>query len=113
MVAARFLHIAALILLFGAALFPLYAGRRPEVPKTLRVAGILLSLIGGVAWLAFTTSAITGSISIEALNLIVRNTSFGALWLVRLVVLTFVLLPLVFIPGRTDWTNLAVLTFLL
>jgi putative copper resistance protein D len=117
LVAARFFHITALLMLFGAALFPLYAHRSVLAPgdrKSLRLTGSLVVLFGAVNWFVFTTLAITDRITPDSLLLVMRETGFGHVWAVRLI-LTAVLVFLAFAPvhRRSAWSELCVLTLLL
>src|SRR5690348_17574057 len=100
LIAARFIHITALVMLFGAALFPFYAYNSgdpaawPEGArlKTLHICAALIALLGALAWFAFTTNAITDSFSPDALWQVAHKTQFGLLWSIRLSLLTFVVL---------------------
>jgi putative copper export protein len=100
LVAARFLHIASAAMLFGAALFALYA-RRPS--KTIQAVAALVALLSGLAWLAFTTAAITDNasdaLSPSAVWLVLSGTGFGTLWQARLAVAGAALL-LLLLPSR-------------
>jgi putative copper resistance protein D len=95
LVGARLLHEAALLVLFGVACFPAYAGpgldHRPDFQawRRRRVAGAAtLALIGGLFWLAFTAADMSGqpadAFSPSALAGIVSDTDFGKLWALRL-----------------------------
>lgn len=96
LIGARWLHEAALLVLFGAAAFPLYAGpgllaqslgfaawRRRRL---LFLGG--LALIGGLAWFAFTAAGMSGqpadAASPAAWAATFADTGFGKLWVVRL-----------------------------
>src|SRR5436190_18224931 len=96
-IAARFLHFAAVIALFGLAVFPLYTyPSRVDPPPAqlgrwlrmrLRVAAVL-ALLSGIAWAMFTVANMTGSLSgaldPDALWLVFRETGFGQVWIGRL-----------------------------
>ena len=95
LIASRFLHYAALMILFGAACFPLYAYRDGTPPpdlqiwlrRTLLVAAIA-ALVTGILWFAFATAGMAGSLGSvfdwTTLNLVVTTTDFGRIWLPRL-----------------------------
>jgi len=96
LIGARWLHEAALLVLFGAAAFPLYAGA--DLPagaagfaawrrrRLLLLAG--LALIGGLAWFAFTAAGMSGdpadAARPAAWAATFADTEFGKLWAVRL-----------------------------
>jgi putative copper resistance protein D len=97
LIGARLLHEAALLVLFGAAAFPLYAapGLMAAQPafaawrrRAMAIAAVL-ALAGAVLWLAFTTAAMSGepgdAFDVAALRSVLSETGFGALWTVRLV----------------------------
>ena len=96
LIGARWLHEAALLVLFGAAAFPLYAGPGllAETPgfaawRRARLTLLaLVALIGGAAWLAFTTAGMSGepadAASPSAWLSTITDTDFGKLWAVRL-----------------------------
>jgi putative copper resistance protein D len=97
LVLARFFHYAALLLVFGWVLFPLYtrtskrAVPSPALHKRHRswlLAACLIALVSGIAWLLFTTAAMAGSIA-DAFNpgavwTVISETSFGLAWSIRL-----------------------------
>jgi putative copper resistance protein D len=108
LVLSRFLHYAAVLTLFGAALFPLYAyptradGSSARVLPWLRgvlLAAALLALISGILWFLFTAANMAGDLSGAAdrdtLALVVTETGFGGIWLARLVLATVILAVLV------------------
>ena len=95
LIASRFLHYAALMILFGAACFPLYAYREGIAPPDLEawLRRILLgataaALITGIAWFTFTSAGMAGSLGaifeFTTLKLVVTTTDFGRIWLPRL-----------------------------
>jgi putative copper resistance protein D len=105
LIASRFLHYAALMILFGAACFPLYAYREGVAPPDLQawLRGKLLiaaitALVAGLFWFAFATAGMAGSIGAvldwTTLNLVVTTTDFGRIWLPRLALLVLVVVLL-------------------
>lgn len=111
LIAARWIHFASMMLLFGGALFPLALTSAPEartlftcVPlqRLLRGAA-LLGVLSGLAWMALSFVSIAG----DAAALFDRDsvadfffaTSFGPVELARLVLLA-VLLVFVAMPIR-------------
>lgn len=100
LIASRFVHYVAVLSLFGAALFPLYACGTLRSRPSIRVAlfvwlrGVLLlstfvSLVSLVGWFAFVVGTMAGDIAgvvdPKVLLSVVRATDFGPLWIVRLV----------------------------
>jgi copper resistance protein D len=96
LVLSRFLHYGAVSILFGAALFPLYAIPSPaersaglgrSLGRTLFSAA-LLALLSGMLWFASTAANMTGDLSGavdgDALWSVATATSFGAVWMTRL-----------------------------
>jgi len=95
LVAARWLHLAAILLLFGIAAFPLYAPTGvdawPEFQSWLRrriLGAALVGLAGGALWFAFSAADMSGNLGDAAdpaaLAAVVTDTAFGKLWLARL-----------------------------
>jgi putative copper resistance protein D len=97
LVAARFFHFAAVMVLFGLALFPLYSfpSRVGEPPArlirwlhlSLRSAASL-ALVSALAWGFFTVANMAGAMSgvadWDTLLSVGRDTMFGRVWLARL-----------------------------
>jgi putative copper resistance protein D len=109
LIASRFIHYAAVLTLFGAALYPLYSfreglavGGAALVPALRRLfaGAALLAFLGGVGWFVFTTAAMAGDMALvfdlETLRTMVLATDFGPLWLIRLV---FLMLVVAFLPA--------------
>ena len=85
--AARWIHFASVMLLFGASLFPFYAlpaqTTSPELgrlPGALRLAA-LLAFLSGLAWAAASLVNITGDVDSlfdrESLAAFLFDTGFG------------------------------------
>ena len=117
LVAARFLHFAAVTALFGLALFPLY--NRPsrtsvppvEVTRWLRASirgATVLGLLSALAWAWFAIAGMTGTMmaaaDTDSLFTVLRETSFGQVWVVRLV-LGVVLLTLIMIRSNEHYSD--------
>lgn len=110
LIVARFLHYAAVLVLFGLSLFPLYAhsGRamlsaaRPD-PWVLRSVlwAALIALLSSLPLLAFTAANMAGdmraSLDWETLGSVLHDTAFGHVWLARgalmLLVVALIVLP--------------------
>ena len=115
LIASRFLHFAAVLLLFGAAAFPLYAYREGERSaqsdalsartRSILLWSAILALISGILWLSFTSAnmsgSVAGAIDPGIILTVIRETDFGRVWIWRLAlaaILVVVLLP----KQRTD-----------
>jgi putative copper resistance protein D len=93
--AARFLHYAGMLALFGASLFPLYtkwAGVTTPL-KLVLVGAAILAAVSGLAWFAFTAANMAGDQS-QIVNLalwktVMQSTTFGPLWAVRMLLIVF------------------------
>jgi putative copper resistance protein D len=107
--AARFLHLAALVVLFGSALFPWYAkscvaaAYSGRAIHRIEAGAAAVALLSGIAWFALTVAAITGSptdlIPGESWRLVFAATNFGPLWLARSLVLCVLLFLALGQPG--------------
>ena len=98
LVASRFLHLSALLILLGCSLFPLYTDRSAKSIVRVRLivfAAAIAALVTGVFWFAFTTAGMSGSLAAvtnwPALSLVANSTAFGHIWVVRLILLALVL----------------------
>ena len=96
LIVSRLLHYLAVSVIFGAALFPLYATGHPALaayrmlawlPRLLLYAA-LLALASGILWLIFAAAGMRGSLAGAfdpvTLPMIVSQTNFGRLWAARL-----------------------------
>ncbi len=97
LIAARALHYAAVMLLFGVPLFPLYAYRAPNAPLPTRLKNWSGKLLFGAAvaafltaclWFHLVTAKMSGSLDAaldpDALHSVLYDTAFGRVWSVRL-----------------------------
>ncbi len=98
LVASRFLHLSALLILLGCSLFPLYADRSAESfvrARWIVPGAAIAALAGGVFWFAFTVAGMSGSIAgttnWPTLSLVANSTAFGHIWIMRLILLAVVL----------------------
>jgi copper resistance protein D len=95
--AARWIHFASVMLLFGASLFPFYALPAQTIsPELARARGVLrfaalLAFLSGIAWAAAALVNITGEIDSlferETLAAFLFDTGFGKVWALRLLLL--------------------------
>jgi len=129
LIAARFLHFATVMALFGLALFPLYsypsrAGHMPAqlgrwLSVSLRVA-VLFAIASALAWGLLTIANMAGTLSAAAdrdtLLFVLQETDFGRAWLARLALFAALL---VLMMGRwgsmrhRDWVTPSVSALLL
>jgi copper resistance protein D len=111
LIASRFLHYLAVSVLFGAALFPVYAIGLPSatdasmrwLPRLLMYMA-LLALISGVLWLIFTAAGMSGTLAgafdRANLSVVVSQTDFGRVWVARLGLAALLTLLLLLKPTR-------------
>jgi putative copper resistance protein D len=97
LILSRFLHYTAVLVLFGASLFPFYAFPDRVDQKSARsdhwvhrvvLGAALVALLSSLPWLAFTTANMAGTPSAatdpDALRSVMGDTAFGHVWIVRL-----------------------------
>lgn len=106
LIASRLAHYLAVLSLFGAALYPLYAFRQgaqsiaTDVPILARQmrwilsVSVALALLSGMGWFVFTAGAMAGDLSqtldSDLLKAMVDATDFGPLWIARLLLLVLI-----------------------
>src|SRR5712664_3160772 len=106
LVVARLLHYSAVTTLAGVSFFPLYAYADAEPITWLRWRqGVLLAvaiaaLLSGVLWFVFSVANMSGTLADvadrEVLWTVLNETTFGSVWVARLV-LSIVTLGLIWI----------------
>lgn len=126
LITARFLHFAAVMGLFGLALFPLYSYPASGNPPLARLSRWLrtslwclafLALVSALAWgwfaIAAMTETMTGA-SADSLLTVLRETSFGQVWVARLALVAG-LLTLIMRRSNEhpDWTIMLLAALLL
>jgi putative copper resistance protein D len=120
LIVSRFLHFSAVLLLFGAAAFPLYAYREGErgartdaLFDQLRrylIPAAVLALLSAISWLCLTSANMSGSLA-NAVNpailaIVIRETDFGKIWIWR-IALSAVLVVLFWPKRRSEVLALA------
>ncbi len=99
---ARAVYYVAIIVMFGAAVFPFYVGHRASVgmPRWLTPVLAVTALLALIAWLVAFTASLDGLGELmPTLGVVLLESSFGTVWLVRLmaafmiVLATFAQLP--------------------
>ena len=119
LIVSRFVHYVAVLALFGASLFPLYAyaghpddAARRQLVQWLRpvlATAAALALVSGLGWFAFTSAGMSGALSgawdPQVLMTVLQATDFGPLWLGRLTLAALVLLMVLLSRSseRPDW----------
>src|SRR3954470_10876598 len=90
-VLARWVYYGAVMILFGSSLFPLYAlaGRDPTpalLPRAVNVTLAVAALLAASGWLLGFTATLAGPEDwADSLKAILLESSFGTVWIVRLV----------------------------
>lgn len=105
LVAARFVHFAATMTLFGASLFAValaptsLAGELAPLLRRIVLPLALLALASAVAWLVLVARAMAGEVSLDAVHDVLTDTAFGTVWQARLAILAL-LVAAAWRPGR-------------
>jgi putative copper resistance protein D len=89
LIVSRFVHYAAVLLLFGLSLYPLYADAGETQPR-LRgwmLWAVVVALLGSVPWLIFTAANMADDMGSgfdwDTLEPVLFDTAFGSAWLAR------------------------------
>jgi putative copper resistance protein D len=98
LIAARILHYAAVTTLAGTSLFPLYTYRRRREPlpfaldrnlQSVLFIAANIALFSGILWFVFAVANMSGTLDgvldREMLSTVLGDTSFGKVWIARLV----------------------------
>jgi copper resistance protein D len=101
LVVARLLHYAAVTTLAGASFFPLYAYAAAEPAALLRwrhgvlLAAAIATLLSGVLWFVFAVANMSGTLAgvadREVLWTVLNETTFGSVWVARMLLAVIVL----------------------
>lgn len=102
LVAARFLHLACAIVLFGASLSPLYlrlrADSSPRLERQLRPVLTMAAfggILSGLAWFGFTVANMSGALADvldhKTLSSVLLDTDFGRVWAARMLLMILLL----------------------
>ena len=99
LIVARFTHYAALLVLFGASLFPFYAGLDRSRLGWLRpsvVAFAAAALLTALAWYGLTAASMAGTfaaaVAPDTLGAVFQTMTFGQVWLARMALILIALL---------------------
>ncbi len=102
LVLARWTHFLTVIVLFGLTTWPLVARTTRPAPPVLHAALAVLALVTGAAWLVATAGSMTGGPpDRDTINLVLFQTTFGVLWLVRALIAGLLFALAWRPPGRT------------
>lgn len=113
LIACRFLHFSAAMVLFGASLFsgalapPAFAALLRRCLRWPELGLALLLIVTGVGWLCLETGEIgngwADTLDLKTIGAVLEGTSFGAVWRIRLVLILLPLAALLLDGGRRDW----------
>ena len=116
--AARWIHFIAVMLVFGASLFPFYAlpaqahalAGLAHIRGPVRVAA-LIALVSGVCWAAASLASITGDpaslFDADTLWTFFFDTGFGKIWALRFLLLVTMLLAVLTAGRKLPTRNIA------
>jgi putative copper resistance protein D len=111
LIASRFTHYLAALVLFGASIFPyvIYGQgfRQPAwLGRKLRAVFLVaacFALASGVAWLSFTAATMTGSpdsvADPSAIRAVLTETTFGHIWIARLALAALIIIVVLVRPS--------------
>ncbi|WP_245509291.1 copper homeostasis membrane protein CopD [Bradyrhizobium zhanjiangense] len=124
LVGARFVHLACVIISFGAALFPLYSCLSADSSERLGrqlnpilITAALGALLSGLAWFGLTVANMSGeladAVDRDTLASVLWDTDFGHVWAVR-APLMILLVAAIQLPGvsHLNRRTIAIVTFL-
>ncbi|MBV9508912.1 MAG: copper homeostasis membrane protein CopD [Caulobacteraceae bacterium] len=107
LIIARFAHYAALLVLFGASLFPLYAGLDHGRLGWLRPTSVGLAaaaLVSGLAWYGVAAASMAGTFAAAidpgVLAAVLQTMAFGQVWLARMALILIALFVAPTLAGR-------------
>src|SRR5262249_44228321 len=111
LIVARLAHYAGTTMLFGASLFPFYAYVGAVESEALRgwrarllLAAAAVAVLSGPFWFAFSAANMAGSLSdlvdAETLWAVIRDTGFGNVWTVRMLLAALVVAATATYPFR-------------
>lgn len=111
LIASRFVHFGAVMILFGSSLFPIYAvGQSATVAaesaaealdwwlRRLLTAAAVISLISAISWLLAQAGDIGDGFDPAVVKAVLFETGFGRVWQLRLVIASLLLLLLLAWP---------------
>lgn len=120
LIVSRFVHYLALSILFGGALFPFYGFESPQDTqrvsawlRALLLGSALLTWLSGISWFVFTTAGMSGRLAgitdATVLSTVIRDTDFGRVWVLRLLLATGLVVLL--LPARVTAPRFTIVLF--
>ncbi|GAC1557789.1 MAG: copper homeostasis membrane protein CopD [Herpetosiphon sp.] len=110
LIVSRLLHYAATLTLFGVSIFPLYIYAKRQTASHLNWATTwwlaAAAFVSGLFWFASVTFNMAGKLDLDALWLVLSETSFGKIWMIRLIFMIILVLATVKLKspsGRLSW----------
>jgi putative copper resistance protein D len=110
LIVARLLHYAAVTTLAGVSFFPLYAYAAAEPAGLFRwrqavlLAAAAAALISGLLWFVFSVANMSGTMAgiadQEMLRTVLNETTFGSVWMARMVLAVIILAVIAARPVR-------------
>ena len=91
---SRVTHYVATLALFGMSVFPLYTygKNRPRLHLVTIWWLALAALLGAVFWFGSVAFSMAGKLDSEAVSSVLSETSFGKVWIIRIILATIILL---------------------
>ena len=108
LILSRFLHYTCVFAIFGLSLFPFYTKIDSQFPGhefwRRRQKVLLIStgfgLVSAIAWFVFTAAVMAdgfpAALDVSTLDSVIEDTSFGKIWVVRVLLLCFLFALLAF-----------------
>ena len=107
LIVSRLLHYMATLTLFGVSIFPLYIYTKLRIASDLHWTWWLAATAfgSGLLWFASVTFSMAGKLDLDALWSVLSETSFGKVWLIRIIVMMVLVLALKLKSpaGRRSW----------
>lgn len=90
---SRVTHYVATLTLFGMSIFPLYTygKNRPRLHLVTIWWLALAALLGAVFWFGSVAFSMAGKLDSEAVSSVLSETSFGKVWIIRIILATIIL----------------------
>ena len=96
LIVSRVLHYTATLTLFGVSIFPLYIYAKRPTASHLNWATTwwlaAAAFVSGLCWFASVTFNMAGKLDLDALWSVLSETSFGKVWLIRLILMIILVL---------------------
>ena len=110
LIVSRLLHYTATLTLFGVSIFPLYIYPKLRTGSHLNWATsrwlAAAAFVSGLFWYASVTFSMAGKLDFDALWSVLSETSFGKIWMIRLILMIVLVLAAVKLKsplGRRIW----------